>query len=131
MKQHRQTIQKTLVLDAIHELKSHVTAAEVYELIIKKHPTISKGTVYRNLNQLAQNNKIKKIVTASGAERFDHSCHDHYHAVCVHCNKMIDVEMPYMSKLESTIKDAEGFVFSGHDIVFQGVCSECAKQNNN
>lgn len=45
----RNTIQRSLVLEAVNKLHCHATADEVYEEIIKEHPTISKATVYRNL----------------------------------------------------------------------------------
>ena len=47
----RNTIQRTLVLEAVNHLRSHATAEEVYDAIVQQHPHISKGTVYRNLNQ--------------------------------------------------------------------------------
>ena len=49
----RNTIQRNLVLEAIHTMKSHVTAEEVLEFIRKNHPHIGKGTIYRNLGILA------------------------------------------------------------------------------
>ncbi len=39
----RNTIQRTLVLEAVNQLKSHATADEVYETIVQKHPDISKA----------------------------------------------------------------------------------------
>ena len=50
----RNTIQRSLVLEAVNRLHCHATADEVYEEIIKEHPTISKATVYRNLNLLSE-----------------------------------------------------------------------------
>ena len=47
--ERRNTIQKDLVLKTVQELKRHLTADEVYEFIKKEHPTIGRGTVYRNL----------------------------------------------------------------------------------
>ena len=52
MKVRRNTIQKDLVLRAVNEMKRHATTEEVYEFIKKEHPTIGKGTVYRNLGIL-------------------------------------------------------------------------------
>ena len=30
--------------------------------------------------------------------------------------------------LEGKIRDAHGFEFSGHDLMFRGICPECQKQ---
>ena len=51
---NRNTIQCTLVLETVNKLPGHVTADEIYEAIAKEHPTISRATVYRNLNRLSQ-----------------------------------------------------------------------------
>lgn len=48
----RNTLQESLVFVAVNELRNHATADEIYELIVKKYPGISRGTVYRNLNKL-------------------------------------------------------------------------------
>ena len=56
--ERRNTIQKDLVLKTVQGLKRHLTAEEVYEFIKKDHPTIGKGTVYRNLGILAEEAKF-------------------------------------------------------------------------
>ena len=126
----RNTIQRMLVLDAVNQLKCHATADEIYQSIIKNHPSIGRGTVYRNLNYLAENNEIRKLEIPGGAERFDHLCHDHYHVQCVKCGKIFDVEMEYIKDLENKIKDTHGFEFIKHDIIFQAICPDCKKTYN-
>lgn len=124
----RNTIQRAMVLDAVNKLQCHATAEEVYQMVSDEHPNISKGTVYRNLNQLAERGEIRKIEVPGNADRFDHICHDHYHARCLKCGKVFDVEMDYMKDLEKQVKDAHGFEFSGHDLMFKGVCPNCRKK---
>ena len=48
----RNTIQCSLVFEAVNTLKCHATADEIYDAIVKQNPTISRATVYRNLNRL-------------------------------------------------------------------------------
>ena len=50
---HRHTLQRSLILEAVKELRCHATTDEVYDAIVKKYPNISRGTVYRNLNLLS------------------------------------------------------------------------------
>jgi Fe2+ or Zn2+ uptake regulation protein len=121
----RNTIQRALVLEAVNKLQCHATAEEIYNYIIKEHPTIGKGTVYRNLNLLSGQGEIRKIEVPGGADRFDYLCHDHYHIRCVNCGRVFDVEMDYMQGLEKQIKAAHGFEINGHDIMFSGICPEC------
>lgn len=122
---HRHTLQRSLILEAVKELHCHATADEIYDLIVMKHPNISRGTVYRNLNLLSDLGEIRKVEIPSGADRFDHECRAHYHARCVKCNKVFNVEMDYISDLQKNIKDTHGFEFTGHDLIFKGICQEC------
>lgn len=121
----RNTIQRALVLKAVNTLQCHATVEEIYSLVVKEYPNISKVTVYRNLNQLAENGEIRKLEVPGDADRFDHLCHDHYHARCLRCGRVFDVDMDYIEDLEKRIKDAHGFEFSGHDLMFKGICPDC------
>lgn len=121
----RNTIQRSLVLEAVNKLQNHATADEVYEMIAKEHPTISRGTVYRNLNQLSEMGQVRKLDMPEGPDRFDHRCDHHYHTSCVECGRVFDVEMKYIDDLENKIEDTHGFTFTGHNIFFQGICPEC------
>ena len=125
----RNTIQRSLVLEAVNRLKCHATAEEIYQLVVQEHPNISKGTVYRNLNQLAESGEIRKLEVPGSADRFDHLCHDHYHARCLQCGRVFDVEMDYIRDLEEKIRDTHGFEFYGHDLMFKGICPDCRKKS--
>ena len=129
MMNKRSTIQRSLVLEAVRALKSHATADEIYDVLVKKHPNISRGTVYRNLNLLSEIGEIRKMEMPSGADRFDHECHEHYHARCIKCGRVFDVEMTFITDLEKNIKDTHGFAFTGHDIIFKGICLACKQDN--
>lgn len=126
----RKTIQNSLVFEAVKKLQCHATADEIYNEIVKDYPNISKGTVYRNLQRLSEMGEIKKIEIPGEADRFDHLCHDHYHARCVECGRIFDVDMEYIPDMEKFIKDTHGFTFTGHDIVFTGICPDCKGYGN-
>lgn len=121
----RNTIQNSLVYEAVNKLQCHATADEIYDMIVQEHHTISRGTVYRNLNRLAEMGKIRKMEIPGGPDRFDHRCHDHCHVKCERCGKVFDVDMDYITGLEKNITDTHGFAFTGYDILFRGICPEC------
>lgn len=121
----RKTIQSSLVFDMVNKLQCHPTADEIYNEIVKDYPTISRGTVYRNLQRLCDMGEIQKLMIPGGADRFDHLCHNHYHARCIKCGCVYDVDMEYRSELEKCVRDTHGFIFTGHDIVFKGICPNC------
>ena len=124
----RNTIQRSLVLEAVNHLHCHATADEVYEEIIKEHPTISKATVYRNLNLLSEMDEIRRLEIPGSADRFDHITGNHCQVKCSVCGRGVDVDMDFVTGLERGIRDAHGFDFAGYDIIFHGVCPDCKKQ---
>lgn len=126
----RNTIQRTLILETVRELRCHVTADEVYDSIAKKHPGIGRGTVYRNLNLLSDMGEIRKIEMPNGPDRYDHICRQHYHARCTRCGRIFDVDMDIIADLEKRIKDTYGFSVTGHDIFFKGICPDCNNEMN-
>ena len=56
--QRRNTRQRKLVLDAVRQSYNHPTADEIYNVVRAQDDKISRGTVYRNLNLLADAGEI-------------------------------------------------------------------------
>lgn len=121
----RNTIQCSLVFDAVNKLQCHATADQVYDAISQEHPHISRATVYRNLNRLSEVGRIRKITMPGGADCFDHRCDEHYHVRCERCGRVFDVDMAPVPGLDKNIREAHGFAFTGYDIVFKGLCPDC------
>ena len=126
MDNKRNTIQRQLVLIAVKELHKHATAEEVFECVVKKHPSISKATVYRNLRQMAESGELLNIGAFGGSSLYDFNCHDHYHFICEECRQVFDVD-EYFSDLSSRIKNMQEFDIKSHTIIFKGLCEECRK----
>ncbi|MGN1347133.1 MAG: Fur family transcriptional regulator [Eubacteriales bacterium] len=124
----RNTIQRSIVLETVNKLHSHATADEIYDEIKKEHPTISRATVYRNLKLLSDMGEIRRLEIPGSADRFDHITGNHCHVRCEKCGRVFDVDMEFVSGLESGIRDAHGFDFTGYDILFHGVCPECKEE---
>ena len=121
----RNTVQRSLVLEAVRSLHDHPTSADVYERVRKDHPSISRATVYRNLALLAQRGDILRVELPNGADRYDWTIRPHYHAKCRVCGRVFDVDTPYLSDLPAEVEDAPGFSIEGHQIIFSGVCADC------
>ena len=123
--ERRNTIQKDLVLKTVQGLKRHLTAEEVYEFIKKEHPTIGKGTVYRNLGILTEEGAIRKVEIPDGPDRFDFTLKNHYHVECIRCGEIFDVDMDEVTDLNERIHDTHGIQFLNYDIFFKGICPAC------
>lgn len=125
----RNTIQRDLVLQAVLDLQNHPTPEEVYMHIRKKHPTISKGTVYRNLNVLVEKGLLSKVDVPDSANRVDHILSPHYHIECRVCGGVYDMDMPDMSEeIKKHIRNTNGFEIEKHDLIFSGVCPKCKEK---
>lgn len=123
----RNTMQRTVVYEAVNKLKNHATADEIYTTIHQDHPAVSKGTVYRNLQKLCDEGLIRKRQIPGEVDRYDHICTDHYHGKCVKCGCVLDLNIQYIPGLEQYISQADEFEVLGHDIVFSGICAQCKK----
>lgn len=126
----RNTIQRSLVLEAVQSLHEHPTSADVYEAVRTKHPNISRATVYRNLGVLADRGDVLRVEVAGGADRYDFFNEPHYHARCRECGHIFDIDMPYRFNLTDEVADAHGFKIEGHQIMFTGVCPGCQKAHH-
>ena len=126
--ERRNTIQKALILRAVCDLKRHLTADEVYEFVKRDHPSIGKGTVYRNLTILTEEGAIRKVEVPDGSDRFDFTLKNHYHVRCVKCGEVFDVDMDEIPDLQKKIHDTHGMEFLTYDIFFKGICPECRAQ---
>lgn len=126
----RNTIQKELISNALHEL-NHPTADEIYEYIRKRYPNISRGTVYRNLSLLIDKGQADKIAVPDYADRFDCNTERHYHARCRGCGRVVDTQYAQPLPVEFYESDAvdSDFDVEGYEITLVGLCSDC--KNNN
>ncbi|WP_295154147.1 Fur family transcriptional regulator [uncultured Brachyspira sp.] len=126
MNNRRNTIQKQVILNAVRELQNHPTSEEVYNYIKPNFPSISLGTVYRNLNLLSDTKEIQKLSVIDDAVRFDHITNDHYHFQCSKCKKLMDIPMEYQKKLDELVSNEYDVEVFKHDIVFSGICKNCS-----
>ncbi len=123
----RNTMQKEIIYSALCRMANHPTADEVYRSVHEEHPSISRATVFRVLNKLADNGTILKVNIANGADHFDHRTFRHYHAHCSCCGEVSDVRLAPLVMLEDKAIEAEGgFSITGYSLQFDGICSRCA-----
>ncbi len=126
----RYSKQRELIYHTVRENPIHPTADQVYHCLRKQYPTISLGTVYRNLNLLAEHGLLRKIHMPDSSDRFDGRLDGHYHMQCCQCGRIYDVELPKLDDLRHDIQATTGFQVSECDIVIKGTCKACQTNNN-
>lgn len=117
--------QRELVLAEVKSSRKHPTADMVYAALKADNPSLSLGTVYRNLNLLAQMGQIHKIGMPEGSDRFDGRTDEHYHMLCQKCGRVYDVQLDTLSELDGQIQSQTGFLVHSHDLIVRGVCRAC------
>jgi Fur family transcriptional regulator, peroxide stress response regulator len=117
--------QREAIKEYLANTKEHPTADTVYMHIRKKHPNISLGTVYRNLNLLAEQGEIIKVNCQDGSDRFDGNSNPHYHFLCKSCGKVSDIEMESIDHILKIAGAGFGGKVEGHVTYFYGTCPEC------
>ena len=120
--------QRESIKSYLSKTYDHPTADMVYFYVKQEFPNISLGTVYRNLNLLADLGEATKITAPNGVVHFDGCTKPHYHFCCNDCGKVIDLDL----KEPECILDAAAENFDGiidsHSIMFYGTCSDCLKK---
>ncbi|MDR0238875.1 MAG: transcriptional repressor [Deltaproteobacteria bacterium] len=123
--QQRVTRQRTIILEELRKVTTHPTADEVYAMVRQRLPRISLGTVYRNLDLLAEQGEILKIESAGHCKRFDGNAHPHQHARCQKCGWMADI-MRSVPVPDTRHILLSGFTITGVRLEFDGLCDACA-----
>ncbi|MBM3166635.1 MAG: transcriptional repressor [Chloroflexi bacterium] len=121
----RQTKQKRAILKALMGTRSHPTAEWIYGEVRKEIPSISLGTVYRNLRLMADAGDILELDMCGSLSRFDARRDNHYHFRCERCGEVCDVDEPVNIELDKKVAKMTGFAVSYHKLVFVGLCREC------
>ena len=122
----RNTKQKDLIYNVVKNSNSHYTAEDIYDVCSKVQPNISLGTVYRNLNLMVLQRKIRRIKMPDNIDRYDKVV-KHSHAICNICGKVIDIFDDVVKKTPVI----EGFCINNYDLIFNGICNECKEEEEN
>ena len=120
----RSSKQRDLVLSIINSQEDHLTAEEIYNIAKRLMPSISLGTVYRNITQLVEAKKISRINLYDGIFRYDNNLIKHHYFICEKCGRIEDVYQDF----ELPIDFLEDAKITDYDIYFKGICSDCSKE---
>jgi len=124
----RSTRQRSLVYEVVASTKSHPTAEWVFERVRRSLPRISLGTVYRNLQLLVAEGRLKTW-TRGRTIRFDADLASHDHFTCERCGLLVDLERgpePFAPAVERRLA-SRGFEVRDRILEFIGLCRECRR----
>jgi Fur family ferric uptake transcriptional regulator len=121
------TRQRQVILEELRKVSSHPTADEVYEMVRRRLPRVSLGTVYRNLEMLSERGMIQRLDVGGTRRRYDGNVGDHYHVRCVSCGRVEDVSVEPAAGVENAVRGVSDYEILGHRLEFIGLCPQCKK----
>lgn len=124
----KKSYQRDIILKVIQDSCDHPTADIIYNRVQNIIPNISLGTVYRNLNALADNGYIKRIGVPNNQDRFDKTITNHHHVRCIICNNIKDIFLDITNDFCDKIELETDYKILSHDLVFEGICPICFKK---
>ncbi len=126
----RMTEQRRVLFDILGREAWHPTVDELFLEAKKVLPKISLATVYRNLEGLIEDGLATKILTRTGAARFEKTKEPHAHFECLECGKVTDVFVDtecLSSIMKNTVLDNHEVQAVTVEIV--GLCRSCRDKN--
>jgi Fur family transcriptional regulator, peroxide stress response regulator len=128
-KSYRFSRQRERLYQLLSGTDSHPTANWLYDHLKPEFPSLSLGTVYRNLGILIEQGKARKIDAGSTFDRYEAKTTPHYHLICRTCGKIIDIEESVFPELVDTMQHNTDFSIDGYRIDFFGTCHTCRKNS--
>lgn len=123
----RYSKQRETILNVVNHSSEHPTAEMVYQEVKKEIPNISLGTVYRNLNALADASQIKRISIPKDVDHYDHRHDEHYHFCCTECHQLYDLPGTTIHQLVHQLEQEEMVKIEDYEVLFYGICPKCLK----
>lgn len=100
----------------------HLSAEQIYSRVKQQISTIALGTVYRNLNQLADSKLIQRVGRADAADFFEGNTSPHDHALCIRCGQMADIVIP---DLKDFLADQIDCPIISFELTLNYICPRC------
>nr|MBC7245266.1 transcriptional repressor [Chloroflexota bacterium] len=128
---YRITRPRRAVLQVLESEGEFLSPAEVLARGQAIYPALSRATVYRTLEILAQLGLLCMIHAGEARSRV--ACVEMHHRghhllLCVSCGNVIPFEECVVSDLEALLAQRLGFQIKGHLLEFYGLCEECRER---
>lgn len=107
----------------------HMTAEDVYKLLLDEDEDVGLATVYRVLTQFEQAGLLVRHHFESGKAVFElnHGGH-HDHLVCIKCGKVEEFYDPDIEARQDAIAQRSGFLIQDHVLYLYGICTACQQR---
>ena len=125
------TLPRVKILEILENKKDHhVSAEDVYRILLESGDDIGLATVYRVLTQFEEAGLVVRHHFAEGHSVFelDHGTH-HDHLVCVKCGQVEEFVDPMIEERQRHVAEKAGFSITDHSLNIYGICGKCQEKN--
>ncbi|MDR2393621.1 MAG: transcriptional repressor [Treponema sp.] len=127
------TSQGKQILDYMASLgDQHVTAQQVVRHFETPAAGIGQTTVYRHLERLVAEGKVRKYVLSEGSSacyqylgKNSQGCQEHFHLKCEHCGTLIHVDCTLLDKMSGHLLAEHDFQVNLLKTTLYGTCGTC------
>lgn len=122
----RVTRQRLAVLDAV-AAHPHQPAEAVHAAVTEQLPEITVQSVYTVLHDLTAQKLLRRFDPPGSPACYETRTHDnHHHAICSVCGRIEDIDCVHGEAPCLEAPAGLGMTIDVADVVFRGVCDECA-----
>jgi Fur family transcriptional regulator, ferric uptake regulator len=122
------TLPRLKILEIFQNSKvRHLTAEDVYKLLINENMDIGLATVYRVLMQFEQAGLLHRNHFETGKAIFELNEGAHHdHLVCLDCGRVEEFYDEGIELRQNQIAQERGFVIAEHSLAIYGNCTKSA-----
>lgn len=119
------TLPRIKILEILRDPKNqHISAEDVYKILIDMDEEIGLATVYRVLNQFDDAGILNRHHFEGGKSVFEISHKEHHdHLVCLTCGKVIEFEDDTIEQRQKEVAKANNMKLVNHSLYLYGECN--------
>ena len=103
----------------------HMTAEDVYRILLQDRSDVGLATVYRVLTQFEQANILIRSHFESGKAVYELNEGQHHdHLVCLDCGRVEEFYDAEIEKRQHAVASAKGFSISDHALSLYATCTK-------
>ena len=127
------TLPRLKILELFQRGKNrHMTAEDIYRLLLEERSDVGLATVYRVLTQFEQAGILIRSHFESGKAVYELDEGQHHdHLVCLDCGKVEEFYDAEIEKRQHAVAKAKGFTITDHALSLYATCNRenCPNRN--
>ncbi len=122
------TLPRLKILDVFQKsTQRHLTAEDVFRVLLEDRTDIGLATVYRVLTQFEQAGILSRSHFESGKAVYEiNEGHHHDHLICTSCGRVEEFYDADIEKRQQIVAKNKGWIMQDHAMSLYGLCADCA-----